>query len=225
MGIYVQKNIHVSLDCLWYSTIREKMDIPHEHWISNEAYIITVMRFSCSYFCFGERRLVDHVESQMLIFIPHPKVWILVFLFAVKNVQWWTRIWKKMLIMSVKYETFMCELFGVFFFLKEDIHITHIFSILAFVNARMDKFLSNIPVQLNLSADIYSAGATKHSLGILVNTYTLWLCDTHKELYCKDFKIARPGRPVSRHQIRKFPTNSGFRCSQHLRWQILYNCL
>lgn len=88
----------------------------------------------------------------------------------------------------------MCELFGVFFFLKEDIHITHIFSILAFVNARMDEFLSNIPVQLNLSADIYSAGATKHSLGILVNTYTLWLCDTHKELYCKDFKIARPGR-------------------------------
>lgn len=83
---------------------------------------------------------------------------------------------------------------GSFFFLKEDIHITHIFSILAFVNARMDKFLSNIPVQLNLSADIYSAGATKHSLGILVNTYTLWLCDTHKELYCKDFKIARPGR-------------------------------
>lgn len=74
-----------------------------------------------------------------------------------------------MLIMSVKYETFMCELFGVFF-LKEDIHITHIFSILAFVNARMDKFLSNIPVQLNLSADIYSAGATKHSLGNLVNT-------------------------------------------------------
>lgn len=75
--------------------------------------------------------------------------------------------------MSVKYETFMCELFGVFFFKRRtavDIHITHIFSILAFVNARMEKFLSNIPVQLNLSADIYSAGATKHSLGNLVNT-------------------------------------------------------
>lgn len=124
-----KKNIHVSLDCLWYSTIREKMDIPHEHWISNEAYIITVMRFSCSYFCFGERRLVDHVESQMLIFIPHPKVWILVFLFAVKNVQWWTRIWKKMLIMSVKYETFMCELFGVFFFKGGHTHYTYLLNL------------------------------------------------------------------------------------------------
>lgn len=76
----------------------------------------------------------------------------------------------------------MRVIWGLFFKRRTavDIHITHIFSILAFVNARMDKFLSNIPVQLNLSADIYSAGATKHSLGILVNTYTLWLCDTHK---------------------------------------------
>lgn len=58
------------------------------------------------------------------------------------------------------------------FFKKEDclgnrwhIHITSIFPIFAFVNARMDKFLSNIPVQLNLSADIYLGGCNEAILG------------------------------------------------------------
>lgn len=129
MGIYVQKNIHVSLDCLWYSTIREKMDIPHEHWISNEAYIITVMRFSCSYFCFGERRLVDHVESQMLIFIPHPKVWILVFLFAVKNVQWWTRIWKKCWLWALNMRHSCVSYLGSFFFKGGHTHYTYLLNL------------------------------------------------------------------------------------------------
>lgn len=73
MGIYVQKSIHVFLDCLWYSTIRGKMDFTHEHWISNEAYIITVMRFSCSYFCFGERRLVIMLKARCLSSSPNPK--------------------------------------------------------------------------------------------------------------------------------------------------------
>lgn len=88
-----------------------KMDFPHDLWISNAAYIITVMRFSCSYFCFGERRLVIMLKARCLSSSPIPKYRFWYSYFAVKNVQRWTRIWKKMLILSVKNELFKCELF------------------------------------------------------------------------------------------------------------------
>lgn len=124
MGIYVQKSIHVFLDCLWYSTIRGKMDFTHEHWISNEAYIITVMRFSCSYFCFGERRLVIMLKARCLSSSPNPKYrfWYSCLLWKMFSDE--PEFEKKMLIMSVKNETFMCELFGVFF-LKGGLPLTY----------------------------------------------------------------------------------------------------
>lgn len=64
----------------------------------------------------------------------------------------------------------------------------------------MDKFLSNIPVQLNLSAAIYLGGCNEAFSRDFKSIPTPWLCDTHG-FYCKDL-IAKS---VSRQQIRNFP--------------------
>lgn len=149
----------------------EKMDFPHDLRISNAAYIITVMRFSCSYFCFRERRLVIMLKARCLSSSPIPKYRFWYSYFAVKNVQRWTRIWKKTpRLWALKMRHSSANYLWIFFKRRTvkvtvDIHITSIFPIFAFVNARMDKFLSNIPVQLNLSAAIYLGGCNEAILG------------------------------------------------------------
>lgn len=114
MGMCVQKSIHFFLDYSWCSTVSGKMDFPHDHWISNAAYIITIMRFSCSYFCFGERRLVIMLKARCLSSSPIPKYrfWYSYLLWKMFRDE---SEFEKLLIMSVKNEAFKCELFGGLF--------------------------------------------------------------------------------------------------------------